>query len=276
LHGWSKVVFVDDDIMSLQTANLVRLARQLDNHQVAGMVIRQHPDNSVVCHARRLAGLRQDVFVTGAVLGVRCNDLPLSFFPDIYNEDWFFFAKEAAAHLLPSVGQAQQADYDPFVSPDRARLEEFGDLLAEGLYALFGMQGHRMPFEKRLDMATKTYWSYFIDARLELIKKARRALYRSLNHDPSNARVYSALNSLMAAKHQVRDAIKPDLCVNFLDGWRDDLADWQRFSSGVSTVGSTREAMEFLQLETWLGPNLVPQCSNGQRRRTRSTSPLRL
>ena len=85
------------------------------------MVVREFPDNSVVCHARRLAGLAQDVFVTGAVLGVHCNSLPLSFFPDIYNEDWFFFAKEAAARKLPRVGHARQAEYDPFASPDRAR-----------------------------------------------------------------------------------------------------------------------------------------------------------
>jgi hypothetical protein len=39
--------------------------------------------------------------------------LPLSFFPDIYNEDWFFFATEAAAGELPSVGFATQPEYGP-------------------------------------------------------------------------------------------------------------------------------------------------------------------
>jgi hypothetical protein len=258
LHGWGKVVFVDDDITSLQAANVVRLARQLDNHQVAGMVVSRHPDNSVVCHARRLAGLWQDVFVTGAVLAVRCNDLPLSFFPDIYNEDWFFFAKEAAARDLPSVGQARQAEYDPFANPDRARREEFGDLLAEGLYALFGRQGPGHHFDERLLRATSMYWSYFIDARRKVIDEAEKDLCGLLDRDQNNARVCSALNSLVAAKHQLRDAIKPDLCVRFLDAWRADLADWQEFSSGVNTVGSTREAMDFLQLEKWLGPNFIP------------------
>jgi hypothetical protein len=94
LHGWNKIIFVDDDITLSHTDNIARLAGQLDDHQVAGMIVRRFPDNSVVCHARRLAGLTQDVFVTGAVLGVHCNSLPLSFFPDIYNEDWFFFADD--------------------------------------------------------------------------------------------------------------------------------------------------------------------------------------
>ena len=109
LHGWNKIVFVDDDMTLSRTDNIARLAGQLEEHQVAGMVVRDFPDNSVVCHARRLAGLPQDVFVTGAVLGVHCNNLPLSFFPDIYNEDWFFFAREAASRELPRVGQASAA-----------------------------------------------------------------------------------------------------------------------------------------------------------------------
>ena len=36
------------------------------------------------------------------------------------------------------MGHAVQAEYDPFANPERARREEFGDLLAEGLYALIG------------------------------------------------------------------------------------------------------------------------------------------
>jgi hypothetical protein len=76
LHGWNKIVFVDDDITLSRSDNIARLAGQLEKHQVAGMCVPRFPDNSVVCHARRLAGLKQDVFVTGAVLGVHCNSPP--------------------------------------------------------------------------------------------------------------------------------------------------------------------------------------------------------
>ena len=31
----------------------------------------------------------------------------------------------------------------------------------------------------------------------------------------------------------------------------EDLDDWQRFSNGVNNVGSTREAMDFLELKNW-------------------------
>jgi hypothetical protein len=54
----------------------------------------------------------------------------------------------------------------------------------------------------------------------------------------------------MAAESQL-DTITADLCVNYLAAWRNDGAEWRRFSNGVNNVGSTRRAMEFLELKTW-------------------------
>jgi hypothetical protein len=250
LHGWNKVAFVDDDITLSRTDNIARLAGQLDDHQVAGMRALEHPDNSVVCHARRLAGLAQDVFVTGAVLGVHCNSLPLSFFPEIYNEDWFFFANEAAKRSLPQIGHAKQADYDPFASPQRARWEEFGDLLAEGLYAMFGEYDPSVLFSEQLDGATRSYWSQFIEARAQVIDETMTLLRGFLDRDGHSVPVSSALESLSAAENQLA-TISADLCIDFLEAWREDLCKWQKFSTGVNSVGSTRAAMDFLELKTW-------------------------
>jgi hypothetical protein len=249
LRGWNKIAFVDDDITLSRTDNIPRLAGQLDDHQVAGMRVRRFPDNSVVCHARRLAGFDQDVFVTGAVLGVHCNSLPLSFFPDIYNEDWFFFADEAATRSLPRVGHAMQAEYDPFDHPGRARSEEFGDLLAEGLYAWIGGNDPDVPFDEQLCGATTSYWSRFIDARHELIAETKSELSRFTDPAASGF-VSDAVNSLTAAENQL-DTITADLCVNFVEAWRDDRAQWQRFSNTVSNVDSVRAAMNLLELRNW-------------------------
>ena len=251
LHGWNKIAFVDDDITLSRTDNIARLAGQLDAHQVAGMVVPRHPDNSVVCHARRLAGWSQGVFVTGAVLGVHCNSLPLSFFPDIYNEDWFFFAKEAATRSLPHVGMARQLEYNPFATPGRARREEFGDVLAEGLYALFGEASPSMSFEEQLGGATRGYWDRFIAARRDVLTETRTALGRIANQDPEDDRLSSAFYALGAAMSQLDDTVDPDLCVSFLDAYQEDLGNWQKFTNGVNNVGSTSEAMDFLQLKMW-------------------------
>jgi hypothetical protein len=204
----------------------------------------------VVCHARRLARFAQDVFLTGAVLGVHCNSLPISFFPDIYKGDWFFFAKEAAARALPQVGRARQIRSDPFASPDRARQEEFGDLLAEGLYALIGIAEPSMAFQEQLRRATKTYWSYFIEARHQVITETQAALYRLIDQQINTDHALAAVNSLAVAESQL-EMITPDLCATFIDAWLDDLYDWQRFTNGINSLGSTRKAMDFLGLKTW-------------------------
>jgi len=251
LHGWNKIAFVDDDITLRRIDGIARLAGQLDRYQVAGMRAGDFPDNSVVCHARRLAEFWQDVFITGAVLGVHCGDLPLSYFPDIYNEDWFFFAEDAAARQLPRVGEAKQAEYDPFASLDRARREEFGDLLAEGLYALIGDEDPTMPFDDQLRGATRRYWERFMDARRHVIGETRAALECFRHQNTNTERISNALASLAAAETQLNSVITPELCVDFLQAWRDDLDDWQRFTNRVSNVGSTREAMDFLELNNW-------------------------
>jgi hypothetical protein len=263
LHGWSKIAFVDDDIRLVGKRNIARLAGQLERHQVAGMQVRRFPDNSVVCHARRLAGFDQDVFVTGAVLGVHCSSLPLSFFPDIYNEDWFFFAEQAANRRLPRVGQAVQAEYDPFANPARARTEEFGDLLAEGLYALIGSERSHSSFNEQLRGATVQYWSRFINARREVISETEATLTRFRGVDTENGYLSAAIGSLTAANSQL-DSIEPDHCVNFIEAWREDLGRWQRFSNGVNNHGSSRAAMDFLQLKNWTraefgSPTIEPQ-----------------
>jgi hypothetical protein len=250
LQGWNKIAFVDDDITISRPDHMARLAGQLEEHQVAGMRVPHFPDNSVVCHARRLAGLDQDVFVTGAVLGVHCNDLPLSFFPDIYNEDWFFFVKEAAARRLPCAGDASQTEYDPFKSPKRARHEEFGDLLAEGLYALVSRDVSGAAFDDQLRHATTVYWSRFIDVRRQLLNETMTLLYDHLDTDSDNRSKLTALTSLAAAESQL-DIITADICADFLEAWRTDLRDWQRFSNGVNSVRRTGDAMDFLQLNTW-------------------------
>jgi hypothetical protein len=55
--------------------------------------------------------------------------------------------------------------------------------------------------------------------------------------------------SLEAARSQL-ETIAPEVRVDFLHAWREDLADWQAFCSSVSAVGRTREAMDFLDIKT--------------------------
>jgi hypothetical protein len=250
LSGWSKVVFIDDDI-TVSWSDIGRLSNQLDTHQIAGMVCRDFPDNSVVCHARRLAKLPQDNFVTGAVLGVNCNDLPRPYFPDIYNEDWFSFAEPAARHQLANAGNARQAEYEPFRDHNRARHEEFGDLLAEGLYSRFESNGPHYTLRAQLRSAHREYWSRFIAARLGFLGETKAQLLAFQDRYSFSDHVDDAVASLDTAReHLESDAITSDLCVQFLDAWQDDLADWKKISKN-NDLGGPKQALEYLEVPEW-------------------------
>ena len=239
LMRWKKIIFLDDDIFGVTVTDLAKIASGLDNHQVTGLISRSFPDNSVVCHANRLSGRRQDNFITGAALGVNCAADPLDFFPDVYNEDWLFFATHAAQGKVVSVGEARQQPYKPFADPNRAVTEEFGDLIAEGLYALFN-DG------QSLEAATKAYWNDFIDARKKLIRRLANDLFLIPTHEAA----VQAHESMLHADKQLA-SIKADECVRFVKAWRNDRGAFARTAKDTPWVGNYAAACEYLKLTRW-------------------------
>ena len=111
---WKRVVFLDDDIRVPNPGDLSKAVGLLDSHSAVGLAIGGFPDNSMVCHAFRQAGGWQQTFIGGGALavGVKRNR---SFFPNVYNEDWFFVL-EAGKRLqsVATVGQVFQNPYDPY------------------------------------------------------------------------------------------------------------------------------------------------------------------
>ena len=132
---WERVVFLDDDIRVPNPGDLTKAVSLLDTHTAVGLGIGGFPNNSMVCHAFRDTGGWQDTFIGGGALAVGVNR-NRSFFPNVYNEDWFFVL-DAGKRLQPvaTVGQVLQYPDDPY-RVDRARAEEFGDVLAEGTFWL--------------------------------------------------------------------------------------------------------------------------------------------
>jgi hypothetical protein len=233
MTGWERIFFLDDDIRDLDHRDLRTTVSMLDRYRSVGMRVEQFPDNSVVCHARRETGDNQDVFVTGSVLAVN-SAAPFSFFPDLYNEDWLFFYDDARAGRLGSSGyQATQLPYDPFENPQRARQQEFGDILAEGLYALL----HKGAGPEH---ATSGYWSKFIAARWALLVDLKKRA-EATGHAEMLGALESAATSLLY--------IEPQLCEEYVRTWRSDLARWHKALPGLRKVGSVDTALGRLGLE---------------------------
>ena len=80
LAGWQRIVFLDDDIKVPNPDDLRRACALLDpgHYQAVGLAIEGFPDNSVVCHAFRETGGKQDTFVGGGALAVDISGNPVA------------------------------------------------------------------------------------------------------------------------------------------------------------------------------------------------------
>jgi hypothetical protein len=231
--GWERIFFLDDDIRSI-TADTVLAAVSLlgaddRGYRTAGMAVDKYPDNSVVCHARREVGEFQDVFVSGAALAVDCL-AEFDFFPDLYNEDWLFFYRDAAAERLATPGAlVEQLQYDPFADPRRAAGQEFGDVIAEGLYALLHER-------KGVESAGEEYWKRFLESRGALLS----GVSGSLGNVPRERR--ASMSKALAAAQQVLWEITGSMCADYMAAWQRDLQRWGELVSelpvGVSSIGT--------------------------------------
>ena len=243
MRGWERLMFLDDDIFGISKANVDALAAGLNHHNVSTLIPDEFPDNSVACHAYRLGGGEQGKFASAGAMGVRCDRDELPFFPNIYNEDWFFFADEAARRRINKVGTSQQKEYPPYADPERARKEEFGDLLAEGLY---------WRLEEGLDIpgADVGFWKKFIESRGAFLKGVADSLARhpERKRDSDTGRdVRAARVSIRAARRQLK-RIKPDLCQTFIELWQADLGEWHKYVSQMPRADSIEGALNHLGL----------------------------
>jgi len=233
--GWERIFFLDDDIRDLEWSDLCEAATMLGPYGAVGMRAVDFPDNSVVCHGHRKTGGYQDVFISGSVLGIFCSQL-VAFFPEIYNEDWFFFYPAARNGRLGRHSRdVTQLRYDPFANPERAAGQEFGDIMAEGLY---GLLHNRISIEQ----ATSDYWRMFLSSRMSFLQGV---LTRSDRIEPLlRKRIVSSIQTAIAWCRQ----IEPLMCEHYINLWQRDLGIWKERLSRVPTGISSKAALAELDL----------------------------
>lgn len=241
---WKQLMFLDDDIYGVTVEDVDALAAGLSDHSVSVLIPDKFENNSVVCHANRLGGGPDGKFASAGGMGVQCDRDDLAFFPNIYNDDWFFFSAEAVSRKIIKVGESRQVEYDPYDDPDRAVKEEFGDLLAEGLYA-------RLDRGQGLHGADTAYWGAFIKNRRMLHANVADSLGRHTERDKETKigrDIRAAEVSIRAARNRL-DRISPDLCNKFISLWQDDLVEWRRYLAKVDHVDSIGSAFRYLNLD---------------------------
>jgi hypothetical protein len=216
MTGWSRILFVDDDITGLEPDDVRKASGLLDTYNAVGLRIGGFPDHSVVCHAYLDAGGEQQSFIGGGALTIEVTRSS-SFFPDIYNDDWFFLL-DGHKSLQPTAvtGQVTQHSYDPFRNPERARAEEFGDVLAEGIYWLLD-QG------QPIADADEAYWTGFLLKRRRFIEGVLDMVKEDDARGPyEQARRIAALKGSLGRLALITSA----LCERYLRAWADDLPRW--------------------------------------------------
>lgn len=257
---WRRVMFMDDDILEVSADDVAALAAALEDHNVSVLIPDEYPDNSVVCHANRLGGGPQGKFASAGAMGVRCDRDDLSFFPNIYNEDWFFFSEEAANLKIAKVGRSRQMPYNPYADPARAVKEEFGDLLAEGLYA--GLEDLRsglssddvISWEEFIKTINEAYWEEFIKTRGDFLDNVAQMLAARLNtrrlKDGEDDEIRAAQVSVSAARGQLT-RIDRNLCQKFINLWQSDLARWRDYLASNEPLHkeSIGQALDYLGLD---------------------------
>ena len=220
--GWERVVFLDDDIRIPDPGDLSKATGLLDTHAAVGLHIGGYPDNSVVCHAFRDAGGDQGTFVGGGAMAVEVKR-NRSFFPKIYNEDWFYLLDSGKRlQSVATVGEVLQYPYDPYRA-ERARAQELGDVLAEGIFWLLD-QGKTAP-DGDLE-----HWQDFLAKRRLFIGQVLCMVERSEGIGPvERARMTEALKAALGRLA----LITPELCVAYLKALVADQERWRRHIRGV-------------------------------------------
>jgi hypothetical protein len=214
--GWSRILFLDDDITRLDPGDVSTAGRLLAVHNAVGLRNDGYPDNSVVCHAYRMAGGSQSTFVGAGALAI---DLTRSrsFFPDIYNDDWFFLLDgDKYLQSTTTTGHVSQYPYDPFRTPERARGEELGDVLAEGLYWLLDQ-------DQSIMNADQSHWSMFLARRGQFIQDTLDRVAGADIDAHEKARRIAALRGSLGRLA----LITPELCERYLKAWAADREQWR-------------------------------------------------
>ncbi len=233
LAGWDTLMFLDDDIRIPQPTIIDDAVTALDHSVAVGFRVHDFADNSIVCHARRLAGCEQDVFVGASALAINVGGAD-TFFPDVYNEDWLFLAPFIDRRTVSYVDSVTQDRHNPFAKPRRARFQEFGDVLAEGLVGFL----HEATLSRPPSIG---YWSAFLAARADVIASTLRIC----GEMDQTSHVIAIQKSLRVAE-RVRSKIKAIDLTRYIDTWLDDLVVWQDFVTGLASLGDLRKALEHL------------------------------
>jgi len=207
--GYKRILLIDDDIRRLSEQIVFSGSHMLDDYKVTGCFVEDFPDTSIFGHLEIAAGGKVNTFLSGSFLFIRPFDVQ-SFFPYIYNEDWLFMLPCIIERSICSFGSIKQVPYDPFANIEKMAFQEFGEIIAEGLYRLLELNRYGERHSQ------KTWKDVIRDRRDTLC-----SLEQSLRH--------VEYQNVLGAIRQANTSIDADACVKFVTDWEADTKNWNLY-----------------------------------------------
>ena len=201
-HRLNRIMLLDDDIRDLQATAFIAGANALQDFVVSGFFVDDFPDTSAIGHVEIESGEPVSTFLSGSCLFVRA-DGDVGFFPPIYNEDWLFMIPHIAQGSVCSLGNVWQKPYDPFANPSVGLFQEFGEIIADSLFAL--LASNRYP--ERLNPRV---WRKLLSLRRDWLTE--------LSASTSNSRHRTIVEVARAKCAEITEAD----CVLFVSDWESD------------------------------------------------------
>jgi hypothetical protein len=269
--GWQTMLLMDDDIFSADrgpTLNVAGLRGALSAlHEQSGLravgwSARTMDDHSVVGHARKLTGMKQDLFVGAGALLVRCDD-QTSYFPNIYNHDWLFLialAKKAPDPFkaIGWAGTVRQLEYDPYI-PWRARSEEPGEVIGECFMNL--LHDHGANFEQ---WSNARFWKQALLSRRKMVARLQRLVGRRAGGASfeERSRLLRVQRALAAAAEVNRDLTPADL-ERYVQALRSDEDRWESHLAALNRAFAGRPDPGLIRANLRSGKPPAPNWKSG-------------
>ena len=207
-HRLNRIMLLDDDIRDLQSTAFVAGANALQDFIVSGFFVDDFPDTSAIGHAEIELGESVFTFLSGSCLFAR-TDNDVGFFPPIYNEDWLFMVPHIARGRVCSLGRVCQKSYDPFANPAVALFQEFGEIIADSLFALVASNRYSERFNPRV-------WRKLLNLRHDWLME--------LSNRTSDDRHRSIIEVAQTKCAEITEAD----CVRFMSDWESDRKQWDQ------------------------------------------------
>lgn len=267
--GWSSILMCDDDVSISDEHFLKEVELLRGGATLVASNMRDRADHSVVVGAfREIYGEDQvDSYLNCSAVIVRPISDVFSYYPNIYNEDWFFLVPYLLKFgAVTWAGSVPQRAYTLFLRR-RAAFEESGDLLAEGVMRLVMdiMQKHPSePYTSLLDelarRADESYWEHQILHRAVVISDLLRRV-RPVFARFKAVRIEAALKSSMRMLigDDFHEGVDPSIMAKWVKRWIDDLRILDSLSTEqrLAQAPSMREALlslAVLERTSWEEP----------------------